>query len=149
MSSSKDTAQACSRGDNWSLWVPASRWVDSFFIADLPQRQKTARLQPRVFSFSFLEMHLFLWVWVLCLHVCAFNTCVQCSKKPEEGIGSHKTAGTGNSELPCGWWRLKLFITESCLQQTFSVAEGNYDRFPHFHLQNDLTGRGKKQCLGP
>lgn len=67
MSSSKDTAQASSRGDNWSLWVPASRWVDSFFIADLPQRQKTARLRPRVFSFSFLETHLFLWVWVLCL----------------------------------------------------------------------------------
>jgi hypothetical protein len=41
------------------------------------------------------------------MYVGVYTMCLQCPRRPEEGIGCHGVGATGGYELQCGCWELK------------------------------------------
>jgi hypothetical protein len=59
-------------------------------------------LSHNLFFVSFEKFIFTLCIWMFYLNVCLCTTCVQCSQRPEEGMGSPGIIVKTNCELPCG-----------------------------------------------
>lgn len=60
------------------------------------------------------SIYLFLCILEFCLHSCLFSTCMQCPRRPKEGIKSLGNNIADSCKLPFGCWESNLSSPVKC-----------------------------------